>query len=262
MDSEIADPTRSGTLVTHSHNIASMILAEQGWVGLTVFVVIVIWLAVRIFRMNKNAEWFWVASVLGVFFLFSNVEYPLWYLHYLALFLGVLTFTLPMHRFRINSRLVAMLSSGAVLMTFLLLGSSVFRGYHVFANAYMNPNWSQEQFQKIQVWRSSSFIGPYGDLLVYQYLLPTEGDYEKQLDRVQRVIEWRPQGSALSTKVMLLALLGRNDEACQFAEKAIPFIPSTATRLKADISRLEEEYDVELEPVEQCVTDIARSHEK
>ncbi|MYL25536.1 MULTISPECIES: PglL family O-oligosaccharyltransferase [Halomonadaceae] len=262
MDSRVADPTRAGTLVTHSHNIFSMILAEQGIIGLGIFLALIFWLAVRVFRLTKNAEWFWVASVLGIFFLFSNVEYPLWYLHYLVLFLGVLTFALPVFYFRVSSRLLAGASSVAVLVTFLFLGAGVLRGYYVFATAYMNPNWDQERIKQIQAWRSSSFVGPYGDLLVYQYLLPTEGGYEQQLNQVQRVIEWRPQGSALSTKVMLLALLERHDEACQFAEKAIPFIPSTATRLQADFPKLEEGYDVELDPVQECVSDIAKAHDE
>ncbi|MEQ6884378.1 Wzy polymerase domain-containing protein [Salicola sp. Rm-C-2C1-2] len=262
MDSEVTDPIRSGHLVTHSHNIFSMILAEQGLVGLVTFLVMALWLAFRIFRLEKNAEWFWVASILGVFFLFSNVEFPLWYLHYLVLFLGVLTFALPAVRFTINSRLVAVGCSAAVLITFLSLGASVAPGFYVFASAYLNPGWDQERVQQVHAWRSSSLIGPYGDLLVYKYLLPTEGGYQQQLNRVQRVIEWRPQGPALSTKIMLLALMDRDKEACRFAEKAVPFMPSIAKRVKADLARLEEQYDVELDPVERCLSDLSKAYDE
>lgn len=257
MDSELDDLRRSGHLPTHSHNIFTMLLVEQGIIGLVVFLVLGGYSAFCVFRLKRGPEWVWLASALGVFFVYSNVEYPLWYLHYLALFFGILALALPVRRLTITSRTVTFLSSLAVVGVFLVLGFNLFRGYAAFSSAYVDRDWDTERVHQVSLWSRDSFIGPYGDLLVYQYLLPAPTDYEKQLEKVEKVIRWRPQGAALATKIMLLVLLERHQQACEFAERAIPFIPSVHTRLTMDLPVLEKARGAEIEKIQACIDDIA-----
>lgn len=259
MDARLDNLRRSGSLTAHSHNIFTMILAEQGIIGLAVFLVLGGYAAFRIFRLERSPEWFWLASILGVFFVYSNVEYPLWYLHYLVLFFGVLTLALPARRITVTSRAVAGISSIAVVCVFLVLGFNLFRGYAAFIWAHADRNWSAERVQEVTLWSTDSFVGPYGDLLVYQYLLPRPTDYQEQLDEVEKVIRWRPQGPALATKIMLLVLMERHQEACEFAEKAIPFIPSVYKRLKVDLPVLEKERGADIQKIQACIDDIAEA---
>jgi len=73
--------------ITHNaHNILLQFLAEFGLLGALLLIVAAgSWVKTQ-FRAEANARHWWMLSLVGVFFLHSLVEYPLWYAQFLGLF--------------------------------------------------------------------------------------------------------------------------------------------------------------------------------
>ena len=76
---------REDVLWTHCHNSVLQILAEMGVLGLG-FLLALAALLLRALRRWQSDVTMVVLPLLGVSLIHSQMEYPLWYLHYLALF--------------------------------------------------------------------------------------------------------------------------------------------------------------------------------
>ncbi|MFE8072071.1 Wzy polymerase domain-containing protein [Marinobacteraceae bacterium S3BR75-40.1] len=259
-DDLLPEARRPGSLPTHTHNIFTMVFAEEGLLGLLVLVALMGWIGWRLWKSPKNLEWYWLAVVLGILFFYSNVEYPLWYMHYLVLFLGVCVLLLPMHRIKLDSRSLAFGLSAVVLIVFVFLGSNLVRGYWTLVKADSESLWGPETVQNVTLWQGDSLLGPYATLLAFQRLLPGADEYEVEAEKVAQMMAWRPHNLVLSRKIELDILRGDAAEACKVADKAIRFYSSVYKKLKADLPLIESYRNVDVAPYRACIEEAYRRY--
>ncbi|WP_336367063.1 Wzy polymerase domain-containing protein [Marinobacter sp. C2H3] len=255
-DDLITDGRHPGMLPTHSHNIFTMVFAEEGLLGLLVLAAAIIFTTYFVLKSPKTAEWFWKASLLGVIFVYSNVEYPLWYLQYLVVFLGVVSLVLPGLKFNLTSRSISVSTSVATLVVMFGLGYNLINGYWALIHAGGKDVWDAETIRDVRAWQSDSLLGPYAELLIYQRILPDEGAYDRDLERVDKMSHWRPHNLVQARKIELLVLKGESEKACKVATKAIRIFPSVYVKLKADLPLIHQYRQVDVSGVEECIERI------
>lgn len=106
----------------HSHNIFLNLLVELGvWAALPVGLILA--LGVALWRASvKDARWLFSALAMGVVFIHSNLEYPLWYVGGFFLFLIIVsTFPLKVYSFQMTVWMRGFLSLlGGVMLVFVV----------------------------------------------------------------------------------------------------------------------------------------------
>ncbi|WP_051940779.1 PglL family O-oligosaccharyltransferase [Stenoxybacter acetivorans] len=81
----------NGVLFTHSHNLILNLLAEMGLVGTILIVGGFVWVVCGFFRQPVCAASMMMMSILLVTLCHSLLEYPLWYVYFLAVFVVVMS---------------------------------------------------------------------------------------------------------------------------------------------------------------------------
>ncbi|MBE03249.1 MAG: hypothetical protein CL958_09275 [Euryarchaeota archaeon] len=260
-DDYVEDARRPGSLPTHSHNLFTMVMAEEGVLGLLVLLILISCVGWHLWVKKKNAEWFWLVSFFGILFVYSNVEYPLWYMQYLVVFLGICSLVLPSIRFKVDSRVIGYGLSAVALAVFGFLGLNLSSGYWDLVQADSKSYWGSDTVQTVRSWQGDTLLGPYATLLSYQRLLPSESEYERESELVERMMLWRPHNLVLVRKIQLLILSGDMEKACEISEKAIRFYKSVYFKLEADLPVIEKYRDIDVSPYRKCMVDaVTRYH--
>ena len=118
-------------IADHSHNFATMILAELGVLGALCFVPIV-WVLVRAIHLRHSSESAIALAFVIASILYASVEYPLWYFRYLAVF--ALFLALIDQR---NWQLVWP-SKLTKAMSVIMLGLAMLSGYYIWQYFQLN----------------------------------------------------------------------------------------------------------------------------
>ena len=118
-------------IADHSHNFATMILAELGVLGALCFVPIV-WVLVRAIHLRHSSESAIALAFVIASILYASVEYPLWYFRYLAVF--ALFLALIEQR---NWQL-AWQSKLTKAMSVVMLGLAMLSGYYIWQYFHLN----------------------------------------------------------------------------------------------------------------------------
>lgn len=90
----IHEPKESGLFV-HSHSLITQLLAEMGSLGTTLVLCGFVWVIWRYFTETAVLENWFLLSLMGVSLSHSLVEYPLWYVYFLAPFAVFMSLALP-----------------------------------------------------------------------------------------------------------------------------------------------------------------------
>lgn len=118
-------------IADHSHNFATMILAELGLLGALCFVPIA-WLLLRAIHLRHSSESAIALAFVVASILYASVEYPLWYFRYLAvfaLFLALIEQAKWRFAVDINWRRV---------FSVMLVGLSLMSGYYIWQYFQLN----------------------------------------------------------------------------------------------------------------------------
>ena len=118
-------------IADHSHNFATMILAELGLLGALCFVPIV-WLLVRAIHLRHSSESAIALAFVVASILYASVEYPLWYFRYLAVFALFLAL-IEQAKWRLSVNLYV---RKAVAIS--LVGAALVSGYYTWQYFHLN----------------------------------------------------------------------------------------------------------------------------
>lgn len=216
---------REGTIDTHTHNIFSMLLAEEGIFGLLVLTIGCILLVWWWWRLGVSLEALFAGAVLMDFFFYSNIEYPLWYLNFLVIFMVFVGLVSPVKTEKLHWPPLKTITA----LTFLIIGGIfswyVARGYIEISSVKLNSLASMKDARKLEKWFSSPlWAAEAGQVFEHVTVAGLQG-IPDQLSLSQQVIEHLPTPPALLHKILLLDFQGRIKEACALAEKTASSYP-------------------------------------
>lgn len=232
LDNEIKNSVREGTVNSHTHNIFSMVMAEEGALGLLVLCLSLGAIAIWCWRLGVTAEAFFSTAIIALFFVFSNLEYPLWYLNFLTIFLIFFTLVSPAREFAIdNPRLK---QSVAVLATAIcmVVAVNIASGFSQISRIASQHIATARSVNTLSAMLGDHILGPYAGKIVEQATNPEVINARGQLKLANRLVHFMPMPVVLVTKALLLDFLGDKKEACALAVKTANSYPIALDQYK------------------------------
>ncbi len=208
------DPQITG-LYSNAHDIAFHLLAETGLAGvLLVFGGIFFW-ARRIDIAFDIHAW-WLFAVLLVIALHSLDEYPLWYAHFLGIFMLLLgmgearSLRLP----GAQGVTILLLAAGSYLMAGLMkdyldLEGLLYPSYHN-GKPPLRP---AALYDALYRFRKGTLLVPYVEYPMAEMLPVDETNLDDKLRLSRRALHFSPSGMLVYRRAALLALAGREAAA-------------------------------------------------
>lgn len=219
---EFSGASSTWELYHHAHNLFLEMLAELGSIGLLLLLVLLIsWL--RQFRKNwpTPENWF-IAAVLLVLFVHSNLEYPYWY----SYFLGILTIFLVLGDARqaqvtFTPRLGQIGTAVSLLLLFSILAVT-FTGYRKLTNisAMAFLQYPEETTRALRSISMNPLLTPWADAAMITHSRPDKSNVEQRLALMTRVMRHQPDNIRVRQQIVYLALAGRMDEASSLLKHA------------------------------------------
>jgi O-antigen ligase len=212
----------------HSHNIFSMILVEFGLVGLAVVLAFVVSIAVAALKPPMTLPRFFSIGGIGLLFIHSNLEFPLWHLWFLVLFCLFLTNLFDVKELKGDSkRLKPVVGFLGLLMVATLLVNVGYQ-YVRIKDVAMNPERGRQDNQALSFLANDSLMGPYAVLRKYRDFAPESDNIDWQLREVRKMKNWQPRDLVVLREFSLLVLKQDVSEACEVAEQVAYRYPRSA----------------------------------
>lgn len=244
---EFADhPT--GEVFSHAHNLFMQVIAELGIIGLLLLVLLLaswIWQFLRGILTPNN--WL-IIGVLLILFIHSNLEYPLWYSHFLgvaAIMLGLgdnrsLRFTFTPWLGRTASAAVLVLAFGILALTY---GS--FRKLEN-VNLLIFESGPEEAASRLWAISRNPLLTPWAEAAMATHARPNTDNVDQHLARTSRVMRYQPHPIKVHRHIVFLAFAERMDESISFLRLSAAAYPSSFPRFACS---LRDSRDKELQPL-------------
>ena len=222
----------------HSHNLFSMMFVETGLLGIFTVLGILGSIVYRLWKSLDRVEVWPISMILGVVFVHSMVEYPLWYPWYLFVCMLFLVSVFPVHRISLSSRwLMPALGVFVLIVVSAIAANQVNLAKQVITVAG-KESVDATDYRTLAVIGNDGLMGSYATLARYRRFGPDRHRLEQQLDEVREMEKWRPVDLVKARKVTLLLLLERQGEACKAARRTARRYPHSGPILAEKITRV------------------------
>lgn len=196
-----------------------MILIEEGIVGIGALLIGMVLLVRWWWRLGANSDSFFVGLVLGAFLIFSNLEYPLWYLNFLVIFLIFCGLAAPAVEKPIDSAWVKPSLAIVTLVVGGLIAINFARGFYQVSSVQANRNLNNGNLTTLSLWAMNRMVEPFVVLVLERYTVPHPDHMGRQMRLAEKEIHRLPMPKALLDKTMLLEFAGKQEKACALAER-------------------------------------------
>lgn len=212
----------------HSHNIFTMMFVEFGLIGLALVLAFVASIARAALRAPMNMPQFFSIGGIGLLFIHSNLEFPLWYLWFLVLLCLLLTNLFEVREFKGDSTwLKPVVGLSGLLMVVVLLINVGYQ-YGRITDVAMNPQRDKQDYQALAFLANDSLMGPYAVLRKYRDFAPESSNLDWQLLEVRKMKAWQPRDLVVLREFSLLVLKQDVQQACVVAEHSAYRYPYSA----------------------------------
>lgn len=212
----------------NAHNIFIMLFIETGFIGLAVFLAILVSIGWQVLKRPIDTNRLFLAGAVGLLLIHSNLEFPLWYAWFLMLF-GLLL--LPLYENRLvenDSSRTKPFVGGVCLLITLIMFISVGTSYASFTRIASKEGHDIDDFMQLMVLSEHGLLGPYASLWRYREFAPVTVDLEGQLDEVERVANWQVRDLVMLRQYSLYLMADRLDDACSVATQTARRYPGAA----------------------------------
>jgi len=212
----------------HSHNLFTMIFVELGLAGLTLvtsFVGIIAWMALT---RNFSLRHFFSVGALGLIFIHSNLEFPLWYPWFLMLCCLLLVNFFDVREVRGDSRALKPAVGVGLLIMVVALFVNVGYQYLRIVDVALDPEPKAEEYQSLALLANDSLMGPYAILRKYRDFPPESINLDWQLRESRRMKLWQPRDLVVVREYSLLVLKNDLEGACEASQAAAYRYPPAA----------------------------------
>lgn len=235
VDSLMVDPDRLGTLWVHGHNILVNMFVELGYVGLLMVLGLLIYLSVLFVMVKASTENIFIYSILFILIFNNMVEFSFWFYGFFALALSLIVLQDGKFVVSFTSRALPVFLSIVIFIT--ALGTSFYVAKDAWSAiiGFHKAELTQEELYKFHDAKSNRFVG--GDAFRAEIIRssPTLFGVEEQLNKLERLISWRPEMVFMLRYAVLRAVVGPEDEACNIVERTVRVFPHSLDRLSEEL---------------------------
>lgn len=212
----------------HSHNLFTMIFVELGLLGLVLLMVLLGTISWRVLRRPIDSDSFFIVGALGIIFIHSFLEFPLWYPWFLFLTWFLITPLFPVYAVKSEFHYLKPVTGCLIgLMTIGLL-VNVGSQYLTIVRVAVDPSPDDKVYRSIALLANDSLMGPYAVLRRYHDFAPEESNLDWQLKEVQRIKAWQPRDLVLLREFSLLVLKSDIAGACEAGRQTARRYPKSA----------------------------------
>lgn len=212
----------------HSHNLFSMVFIEFGLFGLAVVLAFAVGIAFTVLRSPMDLPGFFSIGAIGLLFIHSNLEFPLWYFWFLILFCLLLTNLFNVGELRGDAKWLKPIVGLSGLLMVLALLVNVGYQYANIAGVALNPQRDRQSYQDLSLLANDSLMGPYAILRKYRDFAPENANIDWQLREVRRMKRWQPRDLVVLREFSLLILKKDISQACEVATSSAYRYPRSA----------------------------------
>lgn len=243
----------NGQIWNNAHNIILNIFVEWGLFGLLIFLSFSFYLLFLLFRTNSTNEGGFLKTLVIIFIFHNLVEFSLWYLPFLGIFIASVVLLDKFRPFYFSSSWLPRAIVIGLLAVFVPLGGYVGKDMvKVTLIMYKQTPDFLDQLALRDVGRSSIVGDGALSVLILRFGPPAH-NVQAELSWVESVAEWRPEPLYLLRKATLLAAAGEQDKACQSIRKSIFLYPDTVQSIQDELSYLSTKGDVRPERYFKCI---------
>lgn len=222
-------PELKGT-IAHAHNLVLQFLAETGAVGTTILLVCMLAFLWRVKSAPITPErWLWWL-MLGIIGVHAMLEYPLWYIHFLALTALLLglgdtqTHSLVRYRPQLLVTVFAILWLGTLVQTMHDF-RTVQRWFYQNQHIKLTTTRFDEMYKQFKPIRAFSPIAIYAEVQLANTLPVNRDGLKDKLLIYKRLLSAYPTPGLTYNYGLLLALDGRQSEAISHLKHAFMRYP-------------------------------------
>lgn len=234
-------------MYNNAHNVVMQFAAETGLAGV---VALLGSLAAWLWQLRRTsfdlAHW-WCLVVLGVLAIHSLLEYPLWYVYFLAvvsLLLGMLDQT----RYRLELRNAGRLSVAAMLLLGLMTLVQLRAGHETIKEVLqIRPASVSDRANAVKRVRDGlikvheeSILSPYAEVFMASLIEIDRNHIEQKLELNTRSMHFIPMSMTVYRQAFLLAQAGRAEEARKILELSIWCFPGDFAKNREKLAELAE----------------------
>lgn len=238
----------TGEVFSHAHNLFMQVMAELGIIGLLLLVLLL-------------ASWFWqflrgilapsswlIISVLMILFIHSNLEYPLWYSH----FLGVAAIMLSLgdnRSLRVTfTPWLGRTASAAVLVLAFGILAVTYDSFRKLENVNVLILESDPEEAANRLWAISRnpLLTPWAEAAMATHARPNKDNVDQHLAHTSRVMRYQPHPIKVHRHIVFLAFAERMDESISLLKLAATAYPSSFPRFACS---LRDSPDREIQPL-------------
>jgi hypothetical protein len=201
---------------------------ELGLTGLLVLIVFVLMIGWQLLRKPITPHSFLSAGALGLLFIHSNLEFPLWYPWFLFLAFMLVAPIFPVWAVRSDVSFLKPAVGLVIMLMTVALIVNVGSQYRTIAEVAMNPEPDENDYNSLGYLANDSLMGPYAILRRYYDFAPAASNLEWQLREVRRVKAWQSRDLVMMREFSLLALQGNVGAACSVARQTAYRYPQSA----------------------------------
>ncbi len=238
----LPEMTRIGEVWTSSHNIFLELLSGSGLFGTSIIVSGVTgwaWGAWRTRPQGGEVAMGWVAAVVGIEFLHSQVEFPLWSAHFLALTalaIGAGSAP-PAQQSKMPRMLLTSLAAGCIALALVLTLTlrdhvRLDTTYITGSSVTLSPSEDARRDAGTMYDLRKGFLGPIAEVRLLRGLPLDRIPGRDALDMSSRVMRFWPSHDLAVRRAIFLALSGNGSQADQLVKRVLQTFPHrcSATR--------------------------------
>ncbi len=212
----------------HSHNIFTMIFMELGIFGLCLFLGVMLVVGLEVFRSKFDLRVYYSVGALGLIFIHSNLEFPLWYPWFFFITCLFLTNLFDVISVSTQTKAFKPMLGGVVFLMIVGLLVNVGYQYKRIVNVALDDSPEFDDYQSLTLLANDSLMGPYAVLRKYRDFPPEDDFIDWQLKEARRMKNWQPRDLVLLREYTLLLMKGDAENACESAKSTAYRYPQSA----------------------------------
>jgi O-antigen ligase len=233
-------------LYNNAHNIVLQIAAEGGLAGLAILLgALGWWFWQSVVRQAQfTLDHWWGYAVLSVLGIHSLLEYPLWYLYFIAIF-AVMLGLFETASYRLELRGIGRLSVAAILVLGVI---SLFQGIQSYQHlenalafrslATKDNTYNARSREELLAAYQYPLFSSYAELFMANMMDPGPDHLQEKLELNGRALTYVPTALLIYHQAWLLAWADRPAEARDQIEKAIWAYPAEFANARKELDEL------------------------
>lgn len=237
----------------HSHNVLSMVLVEQGVLGLLVVLIIAGALVKRLWRIREQPHALPIAGGIGVLLLHSNVEFPLWYPWFASMLVALAIPLSSDYRVRVESSKLVPITGALLLIVSIATALNLASQSKTILTSVRANEPGQSEYAAINRLEGGSLLGPYATLAEYRQFSPNSSRLDSQVARAGEIAKWRPLDSVKVRETILLLMNGQSVSACETARRTTEHYPAAGPIIVQKAVTASMSFEIDIAHTIECV---------